>query len=237
MSATVAELAVPHAPAPRMDSANALLIVISSQRGLCGGFNNQLVRATEDWLAAHQGRFRTIRASFIGRKAWRPLRDRVETRRIEPTARTPDLNDAARIGIELCTLYQARKYGHVFLVYNRYAGGIRFEPVIAPLIHDERPRGDSCPPASARTVAIEADPAQVRRFLSTRTVIFRLYQAMMESAAAEHAARMAAMDSSSRNIDEMIRRYVLCRNAARQGRITQDLNEIVSSAGSLEDAG
>jgi F-type H+-transporting ATPase subunit gamma len=225
--------AAPHGPAG--SGGNLLLVVISSDRGLCGGFNHQLVRSVGAWLEREAGRWNLVRATFVGRRAWQGLRRQVEVRALHETVgRVPSLEDATRLGLECTALFEAGNYGRVMLARNAYLGGIRSESRIETLL-PVAPPADAGGPAAADAEAalVEGDRADVARRLGARAVIARLYRAWAESAVAEHAARIAAMESASHNIDELVRDYTLKRNAARQGAITRDLNEVVSSAESL----
>ncbi len=221
---------------PGASSRNALLIVISSDRGLCGGFNGQLIRRVRGWLKDERPRWNRIRVTFVGKRAWSALRREVEVRRMLPLPpRGLPLDDAARMGMEVAELFQALKYSAVYLAYNRHLGGIRSEPEIATLLSRS-----PAPAAQAASASRSRDKLQTEgemeilfRSAQLRRVIALIRLAAVESATAEHAARMAAMDSASHNIDKLIHEYTLLRNAARQSSITRDLNEVVSAAESL----
>lgn len=225
-----------HAKRGAASARNALLIVISSDRGLCGGFNGQLIRHVREWLSDQRPRWNRIRVTFIGKRAWQVLRRDVEVRRMMPLPpRGLALDDAARMGMEVAGLFQARKYSAIYLAYNRHLGGIRSAPEVMTLL------SRSPAPASTKVESkqkrpktiVEGDPDDLVRRAQLRLVIARIRLAATESATAEHAARMAAMDSASHNIDKLIHEYTLLRNAARQSSITRDLNEVVSAAESL----
>lgn len=221
------------------DLPNVLLVVITSDRGLCGGFNHNVVRRVDEWIREHQPRCRKLRASFIGQRGHAALRHRIEVRRVhDDVATPPDSSDALRIGLELCGLFRAGKYHEIHMAYTRFYSPMRHEAVIERLLPFDRPSAPEAAtggkPARPVSFLMEPDPATLATRLMSVCVRFHLYDALLNSAASEHGARMLAMDSATGNIDKLSTRYTLLRNTARQAAITRELIEIVSGAEALK---
>jgi len=219
---------------PREAPESAFVLMISSDMGLCGGFNNNLSRTVAGWLAENQKKYRILRFSFCGRKGHQFLRDRVEVRSVyEDAVRRPNLRLAARVGREIFATYAEGKYDEVFIARNRYFGPTWQEPVVERVLPVDL---DAIPPPEGghpRVVLMEPRAERLLPHLLARHVGHRIFAALLENSSGEHAARMAAMDSASKNIDALCGAYTLLRNRARQASITTELIEVVSGAEAL----
>jgi F-type H+-transporting ATPase subunit gamma len=218
---------------PRASPESAFVLMLSSDMGLCGGFNNNLNREVAGWLAADREKYRILRFSFCGRKGYQFARDRVEVRsHYEGAVRRPDLKLAKKIGQEIFSTYAEGKYDEVYIARNRYLGPTWQEPVVERILPIDL---DSLPPTegSPSFVLIEPKPSQLIPHLLERYVCSSIFSALLENSSGEHAARMAAMDSASKNIDGLCDAYTLMRNRARQASITTELIEVVSGAEAL----
>lgn len=219
-------------PAEKPES--AFVLMISSDMGLCGGFNNNLNRLVGAWLDEHAPKYRILRFSFCGRQGYQFARERVEVRSFyEDSVRRPDLQLAARIGREIFETYAEGKYDEVYLARNRYFSPLWQEPLIERLLPLDL---EAFPPpeeGAARFVLLEPRPRHLLPDLLALHVGQRIFAALLENASGEHAARMAAMDSASKNIDSLCGTYTLLRNRARQASITTELIEVVSGAEAL----
>ena len=218
---------------PRPAPEAAYVLMITSDMGLCGGFNNNLIRATSAWLAEHREQYRILRFGFCGRKGYLFGRDRVEVRAYyEEAVRRPDFGLAARIGREIFETYAEGKYDEIFLARNRYFDPAWQEPLVERILPVDPA---ALPAAEAQVPYVLGEPGMDRLlpYLLERHVAYRVFLALQENAAGEHAARMAAMDSASKNIDALCANYTLLRNRARQASITTELIEVVSGAEAL----
>ena len=219
---------------PRERPESAYVLMITSDMGLCGGFNNNLIRATAAWLAERRERYRILRFGFCGRKGYQFGRDRVEVRAYyEDAVRRPDFGLAARIGQEIFETYAEGKYDEVYLARNRFFSPLWQEPVVERILPVDL---DAVPPPENGVppyVLLEPKPTQLLPHLLARHVGHRIFAALLENASGEHAARMSAMDSASKNIDSLCGTYTLLRNRARQASITTELIEVVSGAEAL----
>jgi len=206
------------------------LVVLTSDRGLCGGFNSNLLRQSEGFLREHQDR--EVQLVLVGRKGL----DYYRRRRITPLAeRTGVLSvGAAEVAREMAERVTARfaadETDAVYLLYSRFQSAIAQIPTVVRLLPVETPSEDTTP---VEYIYEPPRPELLARLLP-RYVQTRLLQALLESNASELGARMTAMDNATRNASEMIDRLTLSMNRARQAAITTELMEIVSGAEALK---
>jgi F-type H+-transporting ATPase subunit gamma len=206
------------------------LVVLTSDRGLCGGFNSNLLRQSERFLREHQDR--EVQLVLVGRKGL----DYYRRRRITPLAeRTGVLSvGAAEVAREMAERVTARfaadETDAVYLLYSRFQSAIAQIPTVVRLLPVETPSEDTAP---VEYIYEPPRPELLARLLP-RYVQTRLLQALLESNASELGARMTAMDNATRNASEMIDRLTLSMNRARQAAITTELMEIVSGAEALK---
>jgi F-type H+-transporting ATPase subunit gamma len=206
------------------------LVVLTSDRGLCGGFNANLLRQSERFLREHQDR--EMQLVLVGRKGL----DYYRRRRITPLAeRTGVLNvGAAEVAREMAERVTARfaadETDAVYLLYSRFQSAIAQVPTVVRLLPVETPAEDTAP---VEYIFEPPRPELLARLLP-RYIQTRLLQALLESNASELGARMTAMDNATRNADDMIDHLTLSMNRARQSAITTELMEIVSGAEALK---
>jgi F-type H+-transporting ATPase subunit gamma len=213
----------------------AEVIALTSDRGLAGGFNSNIVRRTQRFLTESADRFETALVSTIGRKG----RDGLRARRIEVrkdfTGVHADLRyeRAEEIAAELTQRFLAGEADAVFVCYNEFKSAIAQKPVVVQLLPIERPPGAE---AGGVGVDFEYEPSREGLLgeLLPRHVAMQVWRALLESAASEHGARMSAMESATKNAEDMIGSLTLQYNRARQAYVTKELLEIVSGAEALK---
>ena len=228
--------APPPAPLSKKNHNQALILVISSNRGLCGGYNARLSRAVLAWFAQEQGNGKSIRAAYIGNRAAALLKGKIPLRRVyADIASPPRIDDAIRIGTELDTLFQSMKFGRIYIAYTHFVSALNSQPVVETLLPFAPPAASAPEPQGLRPrrIPMEPEASMVAPYLWSQCVHYHVFRAMLESAAAEQAARMMAMDVATTNIDKLIATTVQMRDTARQAAITRELIEIVSGAESL----
>ena len=216
-----------------------LLVVITGDRGLCGAFNSNILRRSVDLLRADRGDPQVdLMLIVVGRKA----RD-FYRRRGEVAIRSEYLNffdklafaHAAQIGQDITNAYIADEVDRVQLVYNEFRSAASQRVVVKTLLPIDDAGGAEEAPGVE--YLFEPSPAAILESLLLRHVEIQVYRALMESLAAEHGARMTAMDNATKNASEMIDLLTIQFNKARQERITKELLEIVSGAEALRHAG
>jgi len=208
-----------------------LVIVVTADRGLCGAFNSNLVRATQHFLRDHKAGTTTLFP--VGRKG----RDFFRRREVPITGdyvnffNKLDYGHGKDIAKTVSELYAEAKVDAVYIIYNEFKSAIQQRVAIEKLL----PLGAAELEVSSSPLEyiFEQPPQQVFDRLLPRYVEIQIYRALLESAAAEHGARMAAMDTASRNAGEMIESLTLNMNRVRQAAITREIIEVVSGAGAL----
>ncbi len=210
------------------------LVVISSDKGLCGSFNANLLRQVERDLRGD--RWPEVELLTIGRKAsdyfrrrrWTIIQDERETMS-QLSAET-----GPRLGRKMIEAFSTGEVDQVWLAYNSFVNLIRQEVVIQRLLPIEPPTITSEDDGSQVDYLYEPDARSLLAELLPRHVETQVQRALYDSAAAEQAARMTSMDAATRNAGEMIERLTLLYNRTRQAAITKELIEIVSGAQALE---
>jgi F-type H+-transporting ATPase subunit gamma len=206
-----------------------LAVVITADKGLCGAFNANIVRTAGRFLAERAER--DVSVTAVGRKARDYFRRRSVRIRSEHVGVFQALrySTARQIASELVAAYTAQEVDQVFLVYNEFKSVIqqrivvdRLLPVERHLIHPQEPLLD---------YVYEPEPARILDAILPKHVEVQVWHALLESAAAEHGARMTAMDAATNNASEVIARLTLHMNKVRQAAITKEIIEVVSGAG------
>jgi len=212
-----------------------LLVVMSADRGLCGGFNGTVTRQTRAEVARLQAENKTVKLLMIGRKSADALRrefgelyiDRYEG--LQGTS--VNYSDAAKIADAIRTGFEAGEFDVCTLIFNKFKNAITQEITLTQLIPaevDNSEVGDGDAPAVSYEYEPEED--ELLASLLPRNLSTQMYGALLESSAAELAARMTAMDNATRNAGELIDRLTLVYNRTRQANITSELIEIISGA-------
>ena len=217
---------------PRADVKKVLLLVFTSDKGLCGGFNNNLIRFVRLWMEERTDLNVTI--SCCGRRANNYFADRspIDTHYENVTAK-PDPLDARRISNDVCSAFVAGTYDVVYLVYNKFISPLSQVPHIEPLLPMEKSGIPLENADVARDFIAEPPIDKLLDKLIPKLVVFKILYALLENSAGEHGARMTAMDNATSNANSLIDDYTLRRNRARQAAITTELIEIISGAEAL----
>ena len=206
-----------------------LLIVVTADKGLCGGFNANIIRTAARFVEERAGS--ELLVGLVGRKG----RDHFKRRSLKVRAEHVGVFQALKhataqaIAREAMDDFTSEKVDRVFLIYNE------FKSVIAQKITVEQllpiPRAAINPHEPPLDYIYEPGPAGILANLLPRHVETQVWRALLESAAAEHGARMTAMDSATNNAGDMIQRLTLYMNKVRQAAITKEIIEVVSGAG------
>lgn len=210
--------------------ARTLLVVITADRGLCGGFNTNVFRTVGGFVAESPDR--QVALGLIGRKGRDFFRRRGFEVRYEQVNVFAQLKyeDAQALAQAATEAFTAEEVANVYLVYNEFKSVLQQRVVIERLLPIPRLEEPGGLPVD---YLYEPAPEELFGVLLPRHVEVQLWRALLESAAAEHAARMTAMDSATRNADEMIEQLTLYMNKVRQSQITREIIEVVSGAEAL----
>jgi F-type H+-transporting ATPase subunit gamma len=229
--AVVADLeGAAHPLLARRDETRAELIVVTSDRGLCGGYNANLLRRVEAFVRERPGTKVVITA--VGKKAVEFLRRRSFTlvgEQIDILSR-PAIDSARAIAAGMAKRFAEGETDAVYLVYSRFRSAVSQVPTVTPLLPVTRPETTGSPVE----YIFEPKRPELLAVLLPRYIETLLMQALLESIASEHGARMSAMENATNNASDMIDRLTLSMNRARQAAITTELMEIVSGAEALK---
>ncbi|MGL4426587.1 MAG: ATP synthase F1 subunit gamma [Alphaproteobacteria bacterium] len=215
-----------------------LVVLLTSDRGLCGHFNQQLLRAARDFQKQRQKQGEQVAFYCLGRKGYEALKKNphvwVLDGEVDLGKPTLSFEGAQRILQKILSLMQAEQLGHVTLAYNKFQNvmvqHLTFEPLF-PICAKAHPEEDRT--AQGGLYLYEPSVPKLLEKMLPFFLELQLYQAMVESYTSEQGARMTAMDSATRNAEEMIKKLALAYNRTRQASITKELIEIISGAEAL----
>ena len=216
------------------DDEKVLLVVITADKGLCGGFNANIIRAAARFLEEQQHaeppRERRLELDLVGRKGrdfFRRRRYRVRSEHIG-LFQSLQFPAAQRIAQSLIKSYVEREVDRIHIVYNEFKTVIAQKVVVEQLLPIRKLEFD--PREAPLDYLYEPSPGAIFDEILPKHVEIQVWRALLESAAAEHGARMAAMDAATNNAGEMIDRLTLYMNKVRQAAITKEIIEVVSGA-------
>lgn len=212
----------------------ALVFLITSDRGLAGGFNNNLIRFVNNWANQNKTTYEKIDFSFAGRRGFTFFKSRFDVKNnyIGMTAR-PDFTNARKIGEELSQIFLSGEYTEVFIAYNRFNSPLSQTPIIEKLLPIETKPLLYPNEKIPSDYIYEPKAEEVISFIIPKYLFFTIYYLLLENSAGEHGARMTAMESATKNAEELIGSLTLQRNRARQAAITGELMEIIAGAEAL----
>jgi F-type H+-transporting ATPase subunit gamma len=209
------------------------LVVVTADRGLCGAFNANILRAAQNFIRDQQSRGKTVSLTLIGRKA----RDFFQRRNI-PHRRLwvqifdrLDYAQASAIGRDLVEGFLGGAFGELHLLYNEFRSVMSQRIALMKLLPIEPSGGGA---QFLGEYLFEPSEEEVLEELLPRYIDVQMFRALLESGAGELGARMTAMDSASRNAKELIARLTLVFNKTRQAVITKELMDIVGGAEALK---
>ena len=211
-----------------------LLLIITSDKGLCGGFNGSIIRKTAQYLKDNDQNENSL--IVAGKKGNDIFSNRPVTIVEDLVGWTKDFDylKAQAIGGNLATMFSENKIDKVLIVYNEFKSVMQQEVIVEQLLPVVPEKLEQGKDSVAMDYIYEPDEETILNVLLKRYVADVVYRAFLESSASEHGARMTAMDSASRNAGEMIDGLTLTYNKARQAYITKELIEIVNGAEALK---
>jgi F-type H+-transporting ATPase subunit gamma len=215
------------------------IVVLTSDRGLCGGFNANTVRRVQSYLIENEGALEEVTLRTIGRKGNDYFRRRGFKIRKDHAGLLQKLSWSAaeEIACELSELFLQGEIDAVYLVYNEFVSPVTQRVTFAELLPIQPPSESggspiNVPPRPEGPVDYLYEPGRtdILQALLPRYVASEVWKALLESVASEQGARMSAMDNATNNASEMISKLTLQYNRTRQAGITKELMEIVSGA-------
>jgi len=218
----------------REGAKKVLVLLFTSDKGLCGGFNNNLIKFTNNWVEEQKRVVETLSMSFCGKRGYTFFKNRVPVKKLyDDATQKPTFADAAGIGEELEQLFIGGEYDEIYLAHNTFFSPLSQKPTLTKLLPIEPREVEAQGPGFSLDYIFEPTQQRLLNKLLPRIMYFKIYYTLLENAAGEHGARMTAMDNATRNADGMVKRNTLLRNRARQAAITTELIEIISGAEAL----
>lgn len=225
-----------------------LLVLLTSDRGLCGAFNANVLKYADKFYKENKTNYETINFIFIGRRGadFFKKRDVVAVDTITNLVSEIKYELAAALTDKILQEYVSGNYDEVRFVYNEFKSAISQKVVAEKLLPIDTLKEEETVGASevdikestdfllAYNYKFEPNAEEILKKLLPKHFAIQVYRTMLESLASEHGARMTAMDNATRNAGQMIRKLTLTYNKLRQAAITKELMEIVSGAEALK---
>jgi F-type H+-transporting ATPase subunit gamma len=218
----------------RENPKTTLLVVNSSDRGLCGGFNSNLFRNAKNWIAQQQAQGKSVKLMTVGKKAasfYRRSELDVIAGFDDLASNDRQLQVAEEVKNKIVELFENKEVDEVFILFNKFISAISQEPSyqsLIPMAAEESTEEEI--QTNNAVFEFEPDKNELLEYLVPRNFLTQIYRSILESSASEHAARMTSMDNATRNAGDMIDRLTLTYNRTRQAFITKELIEIISGA-------
>ncbi len=215
------------------------VLVVTSDRGLCGAFNGNIVRKSAEFVRQCEARGQQVALSIVGRKGRDYFRRRPWPIRQEWTGVFDKLSfeHAVDIGGDLTDQFIRGTFDELYVVYNEFKSAIQQRVIVEKLFPVDPAvefGADESAPQLGGSYLYEPDEAELLNALVPKHFQVQTYRILLESAAAEHGARMAAMDGATRNAGQLIKKVTLYYNKTRQAAITKELMDIVGGAEALK---
>ena len=212
-----------------------LLIVMTAERGLCGGFNTNIARLARQDAVRLTKEGKTVKILTVGRKGYDALRrdyarqvvDRVDLKGVKQLT----FANAEDVAHKVLAMFDAGEFDVATLYFSEFKSVIAQKPTALQLIPATMPEGQAS--ASQNVYEYEPSEEEILGYLLTRNIATQIFRGLLENAASEQGARMSAMDNATRNAGDMINKLTIRYNRQRQANITKELIEIISGAEAL----
>jgi F-type H+-transporting ATPase subunit gamma len=216
----------------RRPEEHILMLVVSGDKGLCGAFNTNVIRKGLEFSGEHaEQTLEVIAAGKKGRDALRKRKFKLVAEYLNFSTRV-EFSKAKEISSKVISAYSAGEIDAVYAVYNEFKNVLAQRLILEKLLPIEQSELQSAGATTLVDYIYEQPEAEILNLLLPRHVEAQVFRVLLESAAAEHAARMTAMDAATNNAAELIESITLHMNKVRQASITREIIEIVSGAAS-----
>ena len=219
-----------------------LLVIMTAERGLCGGFNSNIARRARQDIVRLQAAGKTIKLLYVGRKGYDVLKrdydsltlDRVDLKDVKQIG----FANAETVGKQVLQMFEDGQFDICTMYFSEFGSVISQTPTAQQLIPANLPEvsGDEAAVQTAGAgAAYDYEPSEeeILGFLLSRNISTQIFRGLLENAASEQGARMSAMDNATRNAGDMIDKLTITYNRQRQAQITKELIEIISGAEAL----
>jgi F-type H+-transporting ATPase subunit gamma len=206
------------------------LVLVTADRGLAGSFNTNLIKASQQFIAERPEQ--KVALELFGRKGrdFYVRRDFEITGEITGISQAASHEDAKALAAKLIDRFTNGEIDSAYIIYNEFKSVLSQEVAVRRMLPISLPSGAG----ASRDYILEQPPAEFMKRLLPGYIQAQVFAAFLESAAAEHAARMTAMDSATTNANEVISKLTLYMNRVRQATITREIIEVVSGASALD---
>lgn len=213
-----------------------LLVAVTSNRGLCGGFNSNVIKKVQ-WLMREEYAHSKVSVVCLGKKIKDVIKRTEYYFTQEGLSKHEDITGAvsferaSEVGQELMRLFETKEFDRIVLVYNRFVNAVTQSVEVEDFLPLSAPTDDVS--KSANDYIFEPEKEEIIAALIPKSLKTQLFKALLDSIAAEHAARMTAMHKATDNASELRKSLKLSYNKARQAAITNEILEIVGGAEAL----
>jgi F-type H+-transporting ATPase subunit gamma len=213
-----------------------LCVVITADRGLCGGFNSNICKLAKNYFKKFLKEGKELKIITVGSKGHDQIKAEYGQYIIDKKSfkekKQISFNEANEIGKKVVELYEQEQFDKCFIFYNNFKNVItqipQAEQIIPTFIKkDDKPRND------VLSYEFEPDEDEILKDLLPKNVSVQIFKAFLENAASEQGSRMTAMDNATRNAGDLVDKLTINYNRSRQASITKELIEIISGAESL----
>jgi F-type H+-transporting ATPase subunit gamma len=224
---------------PRMISGTGkddvhLIVVMTANRGLCGGFNTNIIRLARQTIRELTGQGKTVKVLAVGRKGRdnlrRDFKDLIVDSFTEFGRKTIQFVEAEEVATKITEMYAAGQFDVCSMIYSRFKSALTQTPTKQQIVPFPAPELDAGAGVVAAPYEYEPSDNEILEDLLPRNLAIQLFRSMLENAASFYGAQMTAMDNATRNAGEMIGALTLKYNRTRQAMITKELIEIISGA-------
>lgn len=214
-----------------------LLVVVTADRGLCGGFNASIIKRTQRWISTHKEQYESIELAFVGRKGNEFFKGRklakIGTFYNEITGKITFAH-AKQLSDSLVEAYISGRVDEVKIVYNEFVNAVTQRSQVENFLPLEIKKQSEAHKAEQHAAVpmflVKPSYAEVLQELIAKNFSIQAFRILLESQAGEHGARMSSMENATKNAGEMIRKLSLQYNKQRQAGITKELLEIISGS-------
>ena len=213
-------------PKPANEIEKILVIVVTSDRGLCGAFNGNVIKAAQRFMRTNAHKYKKFDMAYIGKKGFEYFKTRKTGKYYVSLFTGLKFSRANELAQELIDLYLTGEYDEIKFIYNEFKSAISQKVNVETLLPIRAP--DEGAGAEHALTIYEPDSGEILDKLLPKHFAAQVYRMLLESLASEHGARMTAMENATKNAGEMIRKITLLYNKTRQAGITKELLEIIS---------
>lgn len=215
------------------------VVVITSDRGLAGAYNSQVIKATEHLVRSRRAESSEISLTIVGKKASDYFKGPrgVDVSSSRPVGPNVTYLEAKQVAAGLIARFESGEVDEVVVVHNEFLS-MMTQPVkivsLLPFVPPQEKAGEGGEEEDRAPYEVEPNAARLLATLVPKAVEVELFRALLENQAGEHAARMTAMENATKNTEELIEKLTLVYNRARQAAITSELVEIITGAQAQE---